>query len=495
MRQLGGIDSMFVGAETSTMHLHVVGVLKVDVREMRAVDPREHIRDLVAERIPLLEPFRWRLVETPGGLGAPHWIDDPDFDIDRHVLLTSLRSPGSGAELERYVGTVAGTPLNRDRPLWEMHLVDGLEDGQVAVVTKLHHAFMDGGAGSEVMASLFDLDPDDDQPAPVDTWQPESVPSVWDLLAGIPAATVNRTVKIPETVIRTVAGIGGLLGAMFPTADRDPRSYLSPRTPYNGTLTPRRVVALADCSLGDVKRVKKAFGVTVNDVVLAGVAHALRTDLIELGALDDLGERPLSVAVPISVRPSDLERDFGNHTSIMMVPLPTQIDDPVERLRAIHDFAMGTKENHQAMGPDLLEDWAALFPPWAVSAWARTTERFGLDTLTPPLFNVIVSNVQGPPIPLYLAGGRVTGIYPLGPLMSGNGLNITVISQCDRLHVGLIGEPSLVAHPNAIADGVAEGIDELLRLIPAPRSATPRRRPGTGTGVPRRHDSGVRAVG
>ena len=256
MRQLGGIDSMFVRAETASMHLHVVGVMTLDVSEMRGTDPRERIRDLVAERIPLLKPFRWRLVESPGGFSAPHWIEDPDFDLDRHVLFSSLRAPGSSIELDRYVGIVAGTPLNRDQPLWEMHLVDGLADGQVAVVTKLHHSFMDGGAGAEVMASLFDLEAESDTPAPVDTWRPEPVPSTWNLLTEVPGNAVARALQFPQTALRTVTGLGGLVGAMFPTADRDPRSYLAPRTPYNGPLTPRRVVSLSDCSLTDVKRVK-----------------------------------------------------------------------------------------------------------------------------------------------------------------------------------------------------------------------------------------------
>ena len=470
MRQLGGIDSLFVGAETPSMHLHVVGVMTVDVRRMRAGDPRERIRELIAERVPLLVPFRWRLVETPGGLGSPRWIEDPDFDLDRHVKLTTLRSPGSVADLERYVGLVAETPLDRDRPLWEMHLVDGLADGQVAVVAKLHHAFMDGGAGVEVMASLFDLEPESDAPAPIDTWQPEPLPSMWELLTEVPANALSRVMSLPGTAVRTVSGLGGFFGAMFPSGDRDPRSYLAPRTPYNGALSPRRVVALADCSLSDVKRVKAEFGVTVNDVVLAAVASSLRADLMELGALDALEERPLVAAVPISVRSADLEREFGNQTSMMMVPLPTHLDDPVDRLRAIHERAEATKEHHQAMGSDLLEGWAGMFPPWAVSAGAQVSERLGLGHLPPPLFNVVVSNVQGPPIPLYLAGAEVTSIYPLGPLMVGNGLNITVISHCGRLHIGVIGEPSLVEHPGALAAGFEAGIDELLKRVPKART-------------------------
>jgi WS/DGAT/MGAT family acyltransferase len=326
------------------------------------------------------------------------------------------------------------------------------------------------------MASLFDLEPDVDTPPPADDWAPDPVPSGWDLLSAVPAATFERARRVPETMIRTARGMTGLIGAMFPTDEDGTRRYLAPRTPYNGALSPRRSISFAVASLPEVKRVKQAFGVTVNDVVLAAVASSLRADLSELCAIDDLQGRPLVAAVPISVRPPDLERDFGNHTSAMMVLLPAQLDDPVDRLHAIHELAVRTKDQHQAMGTDLLEGWAELFPPWAVSAGSRTAERFGLGGLIPPLFNLIVSNVQGSPIPLYLAGAEVTAIYPLGPLTSGAGLNITVISQGDRLHIGLIADPSLVDHPGEITRGVQAGIDELLARIPEKEATAPRRR-------------------
>ena len=483
MRQLGGVDSMLAGAETASTFLHVVGVMTLDVTGMRGADPRERIRSLVAERIPVLEPFRWRLVETPGGLSAPHWIHDPDFDLDRHIRLATLPKPGSTAELERYVGDVAGVPLSRDRPLWEMHLVDGLADGQVAVVAKLHHAFMDGGAGVEIMASLFDLDPETDTPAPDDDWEPEAIPSGWSLLAGASVAALHHAQQIPGVTRRAATGLGGLLGAMFPTGSGDPRSYLAPRTPYNGALSPRRVVALADYSLNDVKRVKAAFGTTVNDVVLAAVASSLRADLAALDGLETLGSGSVVVAVPVSVRPPDLERDFGNQTSMMMVPLPTHIEDPIERLHEIHVLALQIKDQHRAMGENLIEDLAGMLPPWAISAGSRIADRLGLSRLMPPLFNLIVSNLQGPPIPLYLAGAEVTAIYPLGPLMLGTGLNITVIGNRGRLHIGLIADPTLVEHPTELAAGLNVGFDELLALIPKPESTAARKRSRSGAKI------------
>jgi WS/DGAT/MGAT family acyltransferase len=491
MRQLGGIDTMFVRGETPTMHLHVCGVLVLDTGGMRGDDARQRARALVAERLPLLAPFRWRLIETPGGIGAPRWIEDPDFDLDRHLHLSTLPAPGSRRELERFVANVAGTPLDRDRPLWEMYVVDGITDdaigGSVAVVTKLHHAFMDGGAGAEIMASLFDLEPDADTPAPVDDWVPEPVPSTTELLVDAAATGLSRAGRIPATLARTAAGMTGLIGAMFPSVDGARQGTTAPRTPFNGALTPDRSVVLGGCSLADVKRVKTAFGVTVNDVVLAAVTTSLRRELGALGALDALGNRPLVAAVPVSVRPADLERGFGNHTSAMMVPLPAHLADPVERLHAIHAVADHTKQQHQAMGSDLLESWAGLVPPWAISAGSRTASTLGLSRFAPPLFNLIVSNVQGPPIDLYLAGAKVTAIYPLGPLMDGCGLNVTVISQGDTLHIGLVADPSLVAHPHALTEGLGAGVDELLDRIPRPErsnATAPTRRSRARTAPP-----------
>lgn len=469
MRHLGGIDTVFVRAETPTMHLHVCGVLLLDTSTMRGGDARARIRDLVASRLPLLAPFRWRLVETPGGVGGPRWIEDPEFDLDRHLHLATLSAPGSQAELERYVAGVAGTPLERDRPLWEMHLVDGLEDGRTALVTKLHHAFMDGGAGAEIMASLFDLEPEVDTPAPVEGWTPEPVPSPANLLLDAAMAALGRTRHLPRAVVETATGLTGLVGTMFPSADGNPLGSVAPRSPFNGPLTPDRTVALGRCSLTDVKRVKSGFGVTVNDVVLAAVATSLRRALLAVGPAPD---RPLVAAVPISVRTTDAAGGFGNHTSAMMVPLPTHLEDPIERLGAIHELAVQTKEQHQAMGTGLLETWAALWPPWAISAGSRVLSRMGKAGLVPPVFNLIVSNVQGPPISLYLAGAEVTAVHPLGPLMEGCGLNITVMSQGDALNIGLIADPSLVEHPHELSDAMAAGIDELLALLPRSKRRT-----------------------
>lgn len=479
---------MFVTAETLSMPMHVIGVLFLDGSTMPDAallsdDPRSVIRRLVTERLPLIEPLRWRLVESPGGLGSVLWINDSDFDLDAHLHFATLPAPGGTAELEAYMGAVASHPLERDRPLWEMHLVDGLADGQVAMVTKLHHAFMDGGAGTEVMGALFDLTPDADTPPPVDDFTPEQPPSSFERVIDIGASLARRVWQVPDVLVRTATGMGGLVGAMFPTAGSDGarRSFTAPRTPYNGTLTPDRVVSLTTHPLADLKKIKDHFGVKVNDVVLAAVTAALRADLIAKDAFGALDGRALVAAVPISVRTASKQGEFGNQTSAMMISLPVQIDDPVDRLRAIHDEAVLVKERHQDMGSDLLEDWAALFPPIMSSVGAQLMERLELGRRTPPVFNLIVSNVQGPSMPVYLAGARITGLYPFGPLIHNVGLNITVFSQDDTLFIGLIADPTLVDGPETLTAGTKRGITELKKLTVKPRAAT-RRRPASETG-------------
>lgn len=469
MRYLGGMDTMFVRAETPSMLLHVTGVMMIDPGAIEADDTRNVVRDLIACRLPTLPPLRWRLVEPPGGLGSLRWIEDPNFDLDRHVLLGTVPAPGDRRDLEQFVARVAADPLDRHRPLWEMHILDGMADGSLAVVAKFHHAFMDGGAGMELLGSLFDLDPDTEMALLADVRRTEAIPTPWSLLVDTPRDVLKRISRVPAVAARTITGVGGLVGAMFPRSDSGHSVSLGHRSPFNGALTEERVVSLADCSLSQVKQIGATFNVTVNDVVLAAVTSSLRSELLD----EQVPEGgPLIAAVPVAVRPTDSEETYGNHTSAMMVPLPTDLDDPIERLLTIHRFTAKTKERHRAMGPDLLELWASLVPPWLISAGAGFVSRFGFAGHLPPVFNLIISNVAGPSIPIYLAGAELTGVYPLGPLIEGAGLNITVLSQCDTLHIGVIGDPTIVKHPSAVASGIAQAVSDLQGIAASANGAT-----------------------
>ncbi|MCB1031378.1 MAG: wax ester/triacylglycerol synthase family O-acyltransferase [Acidimicrobiales bacterium] len=463
MKRLGGMDAMFLSCETPSMHLHVVGVLLLDPPQGPEADPRDALKRLVGERLALLAPFRWRLVQAPGAVAGPSWIEDPEFSLDNHIRFERLASPGDSEALEALIGDIAGVLLDRSKPLWEMTLVDGLDDGKVAVITKLHHALMDGSAGADIMAHLFDLTPEVRAPEGVDQWNSEQIPSTWKLIAAVPSGVFKRLSAIPGAVAGTVGGVRGFVGSAFPKVDGVRQFSGAPRTPYNDALTPRRVVSLETCSLSEVKQLKNALGVTVNDVVLAAVASAMRNGLLEI---DGLPDRPMIAAVPVAER-GDGEGGFGNQTSMMMVPLPTHIADPLERVQWVHEAAAQAKDSYKEMGSDFIESWAQVLPSWMVSVGSRAWGTLGLAKRVPPVCNVVVSNVPGPPIPLYMAGARVAATFPLGPLLEGVGVNITVLSQDDDLHVGVIACPDIVSNSDAIAAGVGAEIAELLEAVEA----------------------------
>ena len=457
MDRVSGMDAAFLDLETSTMHLHVVGVLVLRPRESDGVLPPERLARVYGERLHLIPPFRWRLVAVPGGLDQPRWINDPEFDLTRHLHHRNLGPDAGRDELERFVGEVASTPLDRDRPLWETWLVDGFADGTVALVTKVHHALMDGAAGGDLMASLFDLEPDPGpKPAPPD-WDREPVPGATGLLLAAGPAALRRAARVPSVITRTVLGLAASARAVM--AQPASVAGFAPATPFNGALTAARSVAFASCPLEDLKEVRRVFGTTVNDVVLAATTSALRSYLVERGVSV---EAPLVASVPVAGRRAEGDSDFGNRTSNMMVSLPAFLDDPVEVLQAIHEGAAGAKAAQQALDPEVLDEWVTLVTGPLLTAGARAYSSLELGRRHPPLFNTIVSNVPGPPIPLYLAGAQVAATYPMGPLIGNTGLNLTVLSQTGDLDVGVIACPDLVDDVRAIADGFIDGVAELL---------------------------------
>lgn len=468
VKRMQGVDTAFFVAETPTMHLHVVGVMLLDPSTASAGWDRGTVVDLLAERLHLLPPFRWRPVPVPGGLDQPRWIEDPDFCLEEHVVRAELPAPADHDALCAFVGEVASRPLRRDRPLWEMHVVDRLDDGSVAIVTKLHHSFMDGGAGGDVLASLFDLGPTAEPvPPPAEPWRSEVPPPPAQLLVESVGGALARTARLPTVLLDTATSLAR--AAQVVRERRAPETpLLGPRTPLNGSLSAERVVALTRCSLTDVKAVRAAAGVTVNDVVLAATTAALRAELLERGVVPD---GPLLAMMPISERDAG-DTSFSNRTTAAQVGLPVQVADPLERLATVHDMALDAKDLHRALGDGMTEGWAALLPPPLLRAAALAYTTSGAARLVPPAFNVVVSNVPGPPIPLYLGGARVTDIYPMGPLLEGAGLNITLLSQADLIDVGIIACPTMVDDPARVADRFTTAIDELVSLTAA-GAATP----------------------
>jgi diacylglycerol O-acyltransferase / wax synthase len=461
MERLSGMDSAFLSFETPAMHLHVAIVAVVDPTTMPVPYDFEQLKSFVAGRLMGDAVYRRRIVQVPLRLNHPVWVEDPHFDLDYHIRRHALPSPGGPRELAALVGSIVGVPLDRSRPLWEFHVVEGLHDGNVALVGKMHHAAVDGVSGAELFVHLFDLTPEGATapPPPADPVTPERIPSDRELVGYALWSQARRTLSLPALLGRTARTAGQLVNRR-----RDPEAVVgalpltAPRTPWSAAITPHRRVAFARVSLADVKAVKTAFGVKVNDVVLALVASGLRRYLIDHDALPD---DPLVAMCPVSVRGEDETGRPDNRVSSMFVHLRTDIADVPERLRAIALATKGAKEDHNALGAKLLQNWAEHAAPSTFALAARVYSRLNIADRHPPLYNLVVSNVPGPDFKLYLDGAALVATYPLGPISEGAGLNVTVLSYMDNVDFGFLAAAELVPDVWDMADDVEKAMAEL----------------------------------
>jgi len=394
------------------------------------------------------------------------WVDDPDFDIDFHVRLAGLPRPGGFRELAELAGDIAGHQLDRAKPLWEMWIVEGLADGRIATIVKMHHSTIDGVSGAALLSVLFDLEAD---PPPITPpWQPEGsdrpLPSGLDLMAQALVARTLRPFEITKDVLRTSQRILDVRKVRSVSEDRPGRGKAAlplsaPRTSFNRSLTKHRSVAFSAIGLADVKRLKSATGSTVNDVVLAVCTGALRSFLVDG---EELPDKPLVAVVPVSVASTGPNAYGSNKVSSMFVQLPTQIDDPIERLGAIRAGTLGAKEEHHALGADTLLNWAEHATPNLFANAARLYSRMHLADRHRPVANLVVSNVPGPDFPLYLAGAEMQAGFPLGPVMEGMGLNVTIMSYRGAMYWGIMACPESIPKVWEFAGAIPLALDELL---------------------------------
>ena len=457
-RQVPGPDAAFIYGERPEWHFHVSALTVLDP----STSDRFSFDEVVAQlerRLHLSPQFRWKLLESPlrMRLVRPVWIDDPDFDVTNHVHRVAVPRPGDRRAAGDLVGQLVSYKLDRSRPLWEMWVIEGLEDDRVALLAKIHHSIIDGQSGAELATLLFDFEADPPAEAEPPPYRPEPAPSAAERIA---RAAVQSTVwpvrvgRFSEQLLRQGITMGRhALGGNPPA-----QPLQAPRTPLNGRLTSDRRFASAAVALDEAKQVKDAFAVTINDVVLALSAGALRDYPRESDALPD---KPLIAQVPVSLRAAD-DRHIGTKVGALFCSLATEIDDPVERLRAIHAGTTRAKEMRRDLDADHRINLTDTLPPAAIALAARSWSAAGLDGRTPPLFNLIISNVPGPPFDLYLAGARVDAMYPMGPLLYGSGINFTVVSDAHQLHFGLLSCPALVPDPWAIADRLPGALGELL---------------------------------
>ena len=460
MQRLSGLDASFLYLETSTQPLHVCSVLELDTSTIPGGYSFEKMRDQLASRITAIPTFREKLANSFLNLDHPVWVKDDEFHLERHVHRIGLPAPGGRVELAEICGHLASLPLDRRHPLWEMWAIEGLggtdarKGGRLAVLTKVHHAAVDGVTGANLMSQLCSVEPDAPPPQPVDA-SPEANP-LRIALGGLGRFAVRpinlATSVLPSTVSTVVDTVRRAAGGRAM-----PSPFAAPQTPFNASITAERNVAFAQLDLADVKKVKDHFGVKVNDVVMALVSGVLRTFLIQR---DELPENTLVAMVPVSVHDRS-DRPGRNQVSGMFASLQTQIADPGERLRAIAEANVIAKDHSSAIGATLLQDWSQFAGPAVFGVAMRVYARTRL-TESRPVHNLVVSNVPGPQIPLYFLGAEVEAMYPLGPIFHGSGLNITVMSLNGKLNVGLISCPELLPDLWDMADGFVTGMGELL---------------------------------
>ena len=462
MKRLSGMDATFLYLETPEMHMHVIGVLLLDTSTMAGGYSFDKIRQMVDDRIHLMPSFRRRLVNVPFGIGHPVWIDDPTFDVENHLLRIGAPPPGDQRALADVVGEIASRALDRNRPLWEMWVVEGLQDDKAAIVTKMHHATIDGASGADIMVHLLDLSPEiADKGKPDKPFLGDRRPSDVKLFRDALLTQIANPVRIAGAMTRAAGSAFKTIRAMTRRGDGPSAApFLAPRLRMSGGLTPHRSVAFGQASLDDLKEIKNAFGAKVNDVVLAISTHALRS---YLQWTEELPDKPLVAACPISVRKEGVDRDSANQVSNMLVPLPVQVADVAEQLEIITEATKRSKELANAIGAETLMDWAEFLAPRLFTTAMRVYSGSRLPDLHPPALNVIVSNVPGPPVPLYTAGARILSISPMGPLLPGAGVNITVLSNMGNVDFGVIACRDTVPEVWRIADGLAEGVQLLLK--------------------------------
>lgn len=455
MRQVPGADGAFLAAERPEWHFHVSALVILDQSDDFSF---EALRDTLLRRIHRAPQFRWKLHDSPvTAIARPYWVDDEHFDIDWHLNHVALPAPGDERALARLVGRLLSSQIDRTRPLWEMWLIDGLEGGRRALLAKIHHAIIDGQSGAELATLLFDLEPRpqaDPDPPP---FEPEPAPSDLDIavdVAGQAAFWPYRVTRLAGQFVRQ--GVTYARHTFGPAPTTHP--FQAPRTSFNGTLTPSRSFASASTSLADAKAVKNAFGVKLNDVVLATVSGALRSYMADLG---DEPEAPLVAQVPVSMR-SDGDAHIGTKVSMMFAAMATDVADPAERLQTIHATTSAAKEMRNALTAQQIMSLTDNTPPAMLGLAARAWTASGLDDEVPPVFNVIVSNVPGPPFDLFVAGARIEAMYPMGPLLLGSGINVTIVSNATRLDYGILACPDLVPDAWHVAARIAPAFDELV---------------------------------
>jgi WS/DGAT/MGAT family acyltransferase len=485
MQQLSALDAQFLALETDRNYGHVGSLAILDPSTVPGGEVTiEDVRKLLSERLHMIPPFTSRLAEVPLGLDWPYWVPDDHFDIGYHCRELALPPPGSMEQLSEQTARIYSRRLDRSRPLWELYLIHGLEGGRVALVTKIHHAAVDGMSGGEIMTMLYDLSPEPREVEPPDhEASGESLPGSGSMIVkGVtalpryPLTVATRFTRLlPHIdVVPSLLGVPGTetasrwLARARRAVNRDPQGQIierpamrAPRGPYGGRVSPHRVFGFGSISLSEVKRVKNHFGVKVNDVVVALVAGAIRE---HLSAHGELPEEPLLSQIPVSVRTEEERGTFGNQVSIMIVPIPTHLADPAARIAFASEKLSVAKDRHKALPAKALRDVSTFVPPALHTRASRVLVGLAGSQFARPLFNVIISNVPGPPMDIYSGGARLEALYPLSIIADGSGLNVTVMSYRDAIDIGITADRGQTPDVQTIVDGMRDELAALVEL-------------------------------
>jgi len=452
VKRLSGYDAMLLYSETPEVHTHTMKIAVVDGGPSGL--SFDTFRELIRQRLPVMDPLRYRMVDIPRKLHHPMWLENCDVDLDYHLRRT--RAPGDGGRrsLDEVIGEIAGTPLDRDRPLWEFHFVEGLADNRVAVVGKVHHSLADGVASANLTARAMAYDPG--QPVPAAS--PDPMPTSRELMSAAARDHISQIGRLPGAVGYTVKGMTKVIRKSV-RRKRHPSitsGLNAPDTFMNHVVSPKRKYASATVSLADVKEVSKALSITINTLVLAVAAGALRELLLRY---DGHADEPIIASVPSSLDLSP-DRYAGNELGGMVVTLPVQIDDALERTRLTNLAADVAKENYRLLGPEFSSRWMEFLPPaLAPKLFARSARRDAKLRV----FNVPVSNVPGPRERGRFGDIVLTELYSVGPLVANCGLNITVWSYVDQFNISVLTDDRTVRDPHEVTDALVRSFDEIRR--------------------------------
>ena len=453
MRRLNGWDAVLLYSETPSVHKHTLKIGVIDIVNFEGEFTFEYFRQDLERRLHLLEPLRYKLVEAPLKLHHPMWLETFDVDLDYHLRRVRVQPPGGRRELDELIGDIAGTPLDRARPLWEMYFVEGMAEHRFAVIGKIHHALADGVASANLMTKLMNVDPDPFHEQKLQ--DANALPARKDLLQAAWRDHMRQLRALPLLAGETAAAMRRVRAAAKRRgAGHEFKTPVPPPTFMNHVVSPGRRFATATVALSDVKHTSKHLDVTINNLVLAIVAGALR---VLLQRYDGHADAPLVASVPVSLDTSS-DRLTGNEVFGLNVLLPVHVGDPLDRLQEASDATSTARERLDLLGPEAMSQWAAYLPPTVAP---YVFQRIARREKQSRMMNLVVSNVPGPRKRGGSAGATVSEIYSVGPLLAGSGMNITVWSYVEQLNISVLTDDLTLNDPHEVTDAMVDAFSEI----------------------------------